>query len=203
MSWRWSPYFEPHEVLSPDGMRYYNTRGQINAQGHSLDALVSWRIFWGGGILVNFGNHVHRGYRSVRECQKVYRKKKRVIYGAHAQGIAFDQTPIKQSVFDFCVAALLWNKKRLFEDKMPWRAIGVYPAMNFMHGDFRTLKDNYTVIWNGNKSVTTIIEDSTLINLTAQEIAAFYKENLNVPKKWEIMNQSKIAKLEELAGYVN
>jgi len=203
MSWRWSPYFEPVEVLSPAGMRYYNKRGQIQVQGSCLDALVAWRVFWNSGIIINSKRNKRRGYRSVKEAREVYKQKKRVIYGAHVQGIAFDQTPIRESIFDFTIGALLWNKKRLFEDKMPFRAIGIYPAMNFMHGDFRTLRYQQFVIWNGNKSITVVLQDKDLIKMTAQEIADFLKSNLNVPKKWSIANEKKILELEERTGYVS
>ena len=84
MNWKWKN-FTPEEVLSPSGMAQLS-RGNFLLQPHALDKLQKLRDYVGTPLIVNVGEHVHRGYRSAEENAKISGAK----FSRHIQGIAFD-----------------------------------------------------------------------------------------------------------------
>lgn len=121
--WRWK-YFEPKEVLSPEGIKVLAHQGLLLVQPALLDKLTELREKIEKPILINFGSHVLRGYRCPSENNKVEGKP----FSLHLQGLAADVTVKDLSLYDLGQAALA----------VGFSGIGTYPEKNFLHLDLRT-----------------------------------------------------------------
>lgn len=64
-------FFEPKEVLSPDGLALLD-RGILPISFQALRQLERFRALVGRPLRCNHGNQRLRGFRSMRECAKLY-----------------------------------------------------------------------------------------------------------------------------------
>jgi len=130
---RISPYFEMHEVISPDGLDLYKRTNQIVTDRLSLLMLNGFRSFIAKPLIVNTDSNLHRGYRSPRENA--------AINGAadlsfHMQGKAFDISCKGLTCLE------LYHKAIAFG----WKGIGLYDT--WVHVDMRWTPDNKPVTWD-------------------------------------------------------
>ena len=134
MKWRFK-YFEPHELLSPDGMALY-ARGVLPIDANAILKLEKIRGDFNTPFFVNHGWLQLRGFRSPRENFSIYKDNR---YSFHFW-CAFDVTQDKFSPKDFF--DLLRNKK----EEYGIGGLGLYESSNFVHIDFR--KGNFAT-WLG------------------------------------------------------
>ena len=79
--------FTPEEILSPESINLYKMTGLINVDDEALENLQAFRDFIGISLVVNFGEHRHRGTRTYAENQKI---KGSATNSPHCLGKAFD-----------------------------------------------------------------------------------------------------------------
>lgn len=185
-AWPW-PHFGPEEVLSSTGLWYLEKKRVLKVQGFAMDAMEDWREYAGVPILVNFGHHRKRGYRSAKENS--LGGVKGVSDSPHTQGIAFDQTPRGIPTFDFFVAAVAWTYLSFLDGETGFGGLGYYHRKNFMHGDFRTLLGDYIVLWNGEDNHVGVLYFEEIADMEPSELPARLIQLLKLPKDLTIKEQ--------------
>ena len=130
-------YFQPHEILSPDGLKQFDA-GNLMLQGFAVAGLDKIREMINEPILVNHAGLTLRGYRSVQENITIPDSGR---HSRHIQGIAFDCTTKSRNYLELIIKALIVGA----------RGVGFYPQRNFVHIDFRTSDHITGWLDNGNK----------------------------------------------------
>lgn len=126
------PDFQPREVLSPAGLRAFEM-GVLVLQPEALNQLQCFRRMLGKPVLVNFGQHQHRGYRSHEENESVGGEE----FSMHKLGLAFDITVEGLSSTELFGVAKAFG----------WRGVGHYPKRNFVHVDMRPAFGREQTTW--------------------------------------------------------
>lgn len=131
MKWRYSKYFAPKELLSPDGLELF-ARGIFPLCENKMEQFIAVRQYFGTEFFVNHGWLTKRGWRSPEENRKIYEAKgdpNPNKYSFHFW-CAFDVTQDKMSAREFFEE--LKKHRRLFGIG----GLGLYEASNFVHIDF-------------------------------------------------------------------
>lgn len=109
-----APNFTPEEILSPESILLYERTGLINVDYDSLTMLQYFRNFVGSELLVNFGEHKHRGTRTHAENQKI---KGSATNSPHCLGKGFD------------ISSKIYSPKELYDLAIKFchfRGLGIY-----------------------------------------------------------------------------
>ena len=143
-SWlqRW-PSFDIEEVLSPDQLVLFKTKGVFPYSFRAMDKLQEFRNYVGVPLLINHGGSTHRGARSMQDVYEINKRTRGLDRGweySFHLWCAFDLTPQdlkKLSIQGLYNAALSFNK---------WGGIGRYDT--FVHVDDRDNLSGVTTLWD-------------------------------------------------------
>jgi hypothetical protein len=119
-----SPFFKPHEILSPDTL---STPHCVDLD--SLVLLNELRKYVDCLILVNHGKNLRRGVRSSREQLLLVKMYGAALNSSHVAGKAFDITIPELSLQETAQAA----------KDVGFVFTKIYEKANFVHIDFRNL----------------------------------------------------------------
>lgn len=133
---RWKN-FEPHEVLSPQGLKLFNNTGIILVRPEVLDFAQKFRDKF-GETYINHKGHNYRGFRTFEENLAVYKRlglspKK---FSMHTFGLAIDiscDNASPEQIADYA-------------KKHGASGVGIYPT--FCHVDFRHWLYDNPARWN-------------------------------------------------------
>lgn len=123
---RW-PSFEPHEVLSPDGLTAYLSHGIILISPVIMDEVQRLRDNIKKPIIINFMGARRRGWRSHRENEAVGGAR----FSQHMFGLAVDMSCPSLSIDEFYKEC----------ENHSFTGLGVSKAKNFVHADMRNYWD--------------------------------------------------------------
>lgn len=133
--WSWE-FFTPDEVLSSDGMRFFEETGICLVRPDALDKLNNFRRDLGVPVYCNHGNLQLRGYRSQKEQFSIPGSAKR---SQHVQGCAFDISCPDVPPVDLYEQALDFG----------WTGVGLYDS--FVHVDVRNRPDGRVMVWDNRR----------------------------------------------------
>lgn len=119
-----SPFFKPHEILSPDTL---STTHCVDVD--SLILLNELRKYVDSLILVNHGKNLRRGVRSSREQLLLVKMYGAALNSMHVAGKAFDVTIPDLSLEETAQAA----------EDVGFTFTKIYEEANFVHIDKRNL----------------------------------------------------------------
>ena len=119
-----SPFFKPHEILSPDTL---STPHCVDLD--SLRLLNELRKYVDTKIIVNHGVNLRRGVRSSREQLELVKSHGAALNSAHVAGKAFDITIPELTLQETVQAA----------KDVGFVFTKIYEKANFVHVDFRNL----------------------------------------------------------------
>lgn len=129
--WSWI-YFSPQEVLSPDGLRLWDYRGELKMNPGFLDRCDAFREWLGYPLLANHQGLMYRGYRSPEENIGIGG----AIQSPHVQGIAIDFSSREMGVEELASAAIDFG----------FTGVGLYAS--WVHVDDRAVIGNEPVVWD-------------------------------------------------------
>lgn len=138
---RW-PSFKIEEILSPDQLVLFHSKGVFPYSFKALDKLQEFRDFVGLPLLINHGGSTHRGARSMQDVFEINKRTrgqdKGWEYSFHLW-CAFDVSPGDNnlSVQGLYNAAISFHK---------WGGIGRYDT--FVHVDDRDNLSGITTLWD-------------------------------------------------------
>lgn len=121
------------ELLSPDGLKVFETTNQIPIDFTAALMLEGFRHELGYPLKVNHAGLKLRGFRSFAENQSI---KGSAHFSFHCMGKAFDISCDKMTCVELYQAAL----------KYGWHGVGIYDT--WVHVDNRISLDGKTVTWD-------------------------------------------------------